>query len=343
MTSTLSFVALLVRRLATPGALFLVICVAATSSDARAAWTFSVAAIALIATVRAAAWPDAWLTGEGDWLGTAPVPRTWLMASAWIGAALGTLVLTAAASATIAARSAWDGEVGHTLLEAERIAGPARSIVLMPGESFEQPIGEPAAPASPGRKREVRVRSTVTLGGETPTTIALIEAGGASQRIFVARRTWLAVDLPGAATSVRVTNVGEGALAILGPDPVEVWSSSNAWLGGVVRMWGHASAWLVTLVSLALLLGVVMGPGVAAVLAACVWLGAWMIWSRAAGAPPDWLPGGPAFQRALEATHEQRSPLAPPTVAIAAAAATVMGGAAVGAVLLRHWRDEVRG
>ncbi|MFT7076286.1 MAG: hypothetical protein ACJA0P_002301, partial [Planctomycetota bacterium] len=69
---------------------------------------------------------------------------------------------------------------------------------------------------------------------------------------------------------------------------------------------------------------------------------AWMLLGQGAAAP-EWLPGGPALHRALASIQSGQSPLPPPTSAIAAAAATLAASAAAGSVLLRTWRDEVRG
>ena len=212
-----------------------------------------------------------------------------------------------------------------------------RSLVLMPGEVFEQPLNSNGATG-----REVRVRTTVTLGGAAPTTQALVEASGTSERVTVARRTWLTADLQPYASTVKVTNVGQGALAILGPLPVEIWTPSNAFLRGHLRAWGHASAMLVALVSVALLMGVSMGPGVAALLAGSLWLGLWMLVTRM-GTAADWLPGGPSLGRALEALQDGRSPLPVAGASLANAGATLIASWWLGSRLLRSWRDEVRG
>ncbi|MGK0481026.1 MAG: hypothetical protein ACJAQ3_000997 [Planctomycetota bacterium] len=342
---------LFARRLTTPAAALLVGAVAFITPDPHAAWIFTLTLLALVTTARAASWPDAWLTGEGDWLGTAAIPRPSLLASAWIGGALGAIALAAVGALAIAARaelgtsSAITGTGTAPRLEPSLLAGPSRSLILMPGETFEQPLPSAQATGSLTGSpivRRARVRTTATMGGEAPTTFALIEGGTARKRVSVARRTWLEIDLAPDAPSVRVTNVGEGALAVLGPDPVEIWTASSAWLGGHLRLWAHASAWLVALLSLALTLGVVMGPGVATLLALSIWLGAWMLLGQGAAAP-EWLPGGPALHRALASIQSGQSPLPPPTSAIAAAAATLAASAAAGSVLLRTWRDEVRG
>ena len=334
-----ALVALFARRLASPGALALVALVAFVTSDARSAWWFSIGIIALLATVRAAALPDAWLTGEGDWIGTAARPRALLLGAAWTGAALGTLLLAGAATLSIAFKTAW-GEAGSTvLLEPASVGGPERSLVLMPGEIFEQPLGQEGAVG-----REVRVRSTATVGAAGPTTHALVEAGSSTKRISVARRTWLSLNLDPTATAVRVTNVGEGALAILGPLPVEIWAPSSALLGGHLRVGIYAGSFLVALVSVALMLGVVMGPGVAALLAFSLWLGVWMLGAgQGPGAGSDWMPGGPALGRALGAVRDGRSPLPVAGTNLGGAGAVLAVSWLLGSQLLRTWRDEVRG
>lgn len=337
-----ALVALFARRVATPGALLLMALVAGVTTDPRSAWWFSIAAVALIGAVRAAALPDAWLCGMGDWIGTAARPRRELLAAAWTGAALGTVLLVAAAASPIALRSAWNHADSAALMEPESVGGPRRSLVLMPGDMFEQPIGSEEA-----RGREVRVRATATLGAVAPTTFALVEAGTASTRVSVARRSWLTVELHPYASSVRVKNVGNGALAILGPHPVEVWTPSSALLGGHLRVGAHAACFLVALVSVALMLGVILGPGVAALFAASLWLGAWML-ATGQGAGPfevvaDWMPGGRSLGRALGAVHDGRSPLPVAAASLASAGAIVVASWLLGSQLLRSWRDEVRG
>ncbi len=337
-----ALVVLFARRLATPGALALVALVAFVTTDVRSAWWFSMATVALVATVRAAALPDAWLTGEGDWIGTAARPRSAVLAAAWTGAALGTVVLAGAATLAIAVKRPWVDTGPAELLEPASIGGPKRSLVLMPGEIFQQPL-----PSDEARGREVRVRSTATLGAGAATTRALVESGHSSERFIVARRTWLTVDLTPYASEVRVTNVGDGALAILGPLPVQVWTPSSALLGGHLRVWAHASSFLIALVSVALMLGVVMGPGVAALLACSLWLGAWMFATGQGmgqtGPTADWMPGGPALGRALDAVQGGRSPLPVAAANLATTGVTFIASWILGSKLLRTWRDEVRG
>ena len=251
------------------------------------------------------------------------------------------MLLTGAAALTLGFKDAWAEPGLKGLLEASSVGGPMRSLVLMPGEAFEQPLDSDGAPG-----REVRVRTTVTLGGAAPTTHALVEASGSRERVMIARRTWLTADLHPYASTVKITNVGQGALAILGPLPVEVWTPSSAFLRGHLRAWAHASAFLVALVSVALLLGVSMGPGVAALLAGSLWLGLWMLVTRLGvdvGAAADWLPGGPSLGRALGALQEGRSPLPVAGANLASAGAALIASWWLGSRLLRTWRDEVRG
>lgn len=336
-TLSLELVVLFARRVASLGAFLLVLLVGWMAADPTSAWWFSIATIALISTARAAALPNAWLKGEGDWIGTAALRRSEVLGAAWTGSALGTLLLAGAAAGAIAVREA---RLETTvLLEPSSVGGPQRSLVLMPGESFEQPFASDEAWG-----REVRVRATPTLGAGAPTTRAFIEAGKASRRINVARRTWLDVDLQPYAGQVRVTNVGDGALAILGPFPVEVWAPSGALLGGHLRVWGHAASFLVTLTALALMLGIVMGPGIAALFACSLWLGAWMLVGQGhVGAAADWLPGGPALGRALDAVSHRRSPLPVAISNLASTSALLAFTWFLGSQLLRTWRDEVRG
>lgn len=335
-------VALFAKRVATPAAAALVVAVTFVARDAQAAWTLSCLMIAVLASARAASFPDAWLTGEGDWLGTAAAERSSLALATWIGSALGATLLTAVAGISIAAQGSTQPGSDGPLLETSAVAGPASSLVLMPSESFEQPLGDSAGAAFP-RGSMVHIRATVTVGGSAPTTSAHVAAGPASESTMVARRTWLKVDLPPGARSILVTNTGEGALALLGPRPFEILSPSRAWSRGHLRMWAHVSVWLIALVSLSLMWGVVMGPGVAALFALSLWLGAWMWLAGGTGTGGAWLPGGTTLHQALGALGNGQSPLPPPATTVGAALATLVASTVIGTALLRTWRDEVRG
>lgn len=344
---SLGLALLCARRVASPLAIILVgaatWAVASQGDDARSSWLFGGALAALLATVRAAAVPDAWLRGEGDWLGTTALGRGGLVASAFAGATAGAILLMGAVAASV--------HLTHpnndSPVELSATGGPDRSIVLGPTEAFTLPLGEAAADV----EGAVRVRATVTIGAEAPTTRALIERIDSSgqtteqNEVSVARRTWLEVGLDDAADSVRVTNVGAGALAILGPRPVEVWHRSSAWLAGTPRALAHAAAWILALASGALALGVVMGPGIAAALSFSLWLVSWWIADLLGGTgwPIDCLPGGPATVRALDAIAEGRVPSAPAASVWLTAALAFCTSCGLGAALLRSWRDEVRG
>ncbi|MEM8712724.1 MAG: hypothetical protein AAGG01_17370, partial [Planctomycetota bacterium] len=285
---------------------------------------------------------------EGDWLGTTALHRGSLVASAFSGAALGAVVLVCAVGATVHAIRPGGAELGDApRLELSATGGPERSVVLHPTESFTLPLGVAGAPAKSAARGAIRVRATVTIGADAPTTRALIERLDASGRPDarsespVARRTWLEIDHVGETHAVRVTNVGSGALAILGPAPVQVWEPSSAWLNGTPRALAHAAAWILTLAAGALALGVVMGPGIAAALSFSLWLGAWLIADLTGGLM--WLPGGPAAARALDAIADGRVPSAPPAALLLAAVAAFSASCVIGTGWLRSWRDEVRG
>ena len=309
--------------------------------SASTAWLVGLLLASPLLLVQAARIPDRWFRAEGDWLGVSPAPRSSIVRSSLAGLALGAAALAAAAGVGAAgvganpARAAAPG--GGALLERAVVAGPSRSFVLMPGDTFEQAL----PPGSFVEGDRVRVRVTPTLGGAGPTTSARLVLGDRIEEVLIARRTWVELEASAGRTEVRLTNTGEGALAILGPRPVEVWRPSGALVGGHLRMAAHVALHLLFLGALALGLGAWMGPGIAGALAAALWLGLRM--GLDGPGTGEWLPGGAALGSGLAALGEGRSPSPVAGGVLAAAGAAVLLGFALTRAALSAWRRDSRG
>jgi len=321
--------------LVTTSSVFLQEVVLSGDSGAQSAWTATLVVMVVLTLLPAARVAQRWFLSEGDWLGTAPAPRVQVIASSLCGVMLGSGLLAATAGVVTSTRTLLSDHA-EPLLECAAIAGPRRSIVLMPGESFEQAIADVAIPDG----TRVRVRVTPTLGGASPTTDAWHGSTGDEHVERVARRTWLESSASTATNSVRVTNVGEGALAVIGPGPVEVWRPSRALGRGHVRLAAHVGLFLCVLAALAFTLGAWMSPGVAALLAFSLWLGARML--IVGSAYGQWLPGGDGLAESLNAIAEGRSPLRPAFAAVVATIVTCALAIAATAPALHSWRKEIR-
>jgi len=313
--------------------------VSAGELAASTAWIAGLVVASAFTVLFAARIPDRWFRQEGDWLGTSATSRSAIVSSSLAGTLAGVAALpviigliAGPLERTPAADPASDG----SLLELVLLAGPSRSLVLMPGERFEQALPGKALPP----EAQVRVRVAPALGAEGATTRGLIESASRAAERMVARRAWLEVEAPRSGGLVTVTNVGDGALAILGPDPVEVWSPSSALGGGHLRLAAQAALHLAFLAALAFGLGAWMGPGIAGSLALALWLGARMALDSTVAA--EALPGGAALAAAIDAIAEGRSPqLVRPALALTAAGAT-LAGFALARASLGTWRRESR-
>ena len=320
---------------------FEAVIVSADKLAASTAWIAGLLAAACLAVVFAARIPDRWFRGEGDWLGGTGTSRSSIVRTALAGILLGSAMFSATLGTMIGSLSGAGtgpaaGEAARPqLLELSLVAGPSRSLVLMPGERFEQEL--PLARES-GCKGRVRV--TPTLGAAGPTTSARIEVDGASREETVARRTWLEVEASRTENTVSVTNTGSGALAVLGPGPVEAWRPSDAVAGGHLRLAGHGALFIMFLGAIAFGLGAWMGPGIAAALTAALWLGARMGLSSSAAA--ESLPGGASLVTAIEAVAEGRSPQVLSAGLASAAAGAVLAGFLLARAALNSWGREGR-
>ncbi|MEM6671385.1 MAG: hypothetical protein AAF726_00995 [Planctomycetota bacterium] len=306
--------------------------VASGGSVARAAWIAALVIVVPLVLWVSGRTPANWYREEGDWLATSPAPRTTVVASCLLGLVLGAAVLAAIPAPIVGTLSPATGD--GELLEPSHVAGSARSQLIRPGDAFRQSF----ASVDLVEGDVVRVRVTPTLGGQTPTSRARITMGGESIEAVVARRTWLEIDVVPGADDVLVKNVGTGAIAVVGPNPVEVWRPSRAFLGGHLRVAAHAVLFAAALAALALGLGAWMSPGLAGALALSLWL-----FARGAvsGGPLEALvPGCAGLDRSLSAIAEGRSPLAPPIFALAAAATLISAGGVLARLALGSWRRD---
>lgn len=306
------------------------------------AWIAGLLFASTLAVVFAARIPDRWFREEGDWLGVTGTSRSSIVRTTLAGLAAGSAMFAASmglVSATLGTSQGGPspgGEAQGELLELALVAGPERSFVLMPGERFEQTLPDSAF----GVGARVRIRVTPALGAGGPTTNARIDLPDRSAESMVARRSWMEIAAPRGPGPVTVTNTGTGALAILGPDPVEAWRPSSAAASGQLRLAGHVALHLLCLAALAFGLGAWMGPGIAAALTVALWLGARMALPTLG--LEDALPGGRSLEAALTAIAEGRSPRnVTPTLVGAATGATLVGFVLARAAL-GSWRREAR-
>ena len=231
---------------------------------ARALWSVALVMLGGIALWSGASIPHRWFTGEGEWLGAAPLSRYSIATSALVGTLLGLVVLGVAATVTISLVS----RTPDRPMELALIGGSEQSFLLLEGESFEQVLERHYV--SVPDEALVRIRVTPTIGGLGPTTFVRASAGGPTIERPVARRTW--IEVPHHAGAVSLENLGPGALAVLGPWPVEAWRPSTARLGGHARVLMHCAALLCLLLALSFGAGAWMSPGIAALLAFSLWL-----------------------------------------------------------------------
>ncbi len=305
-------------------------------------WIAGILVASALVALFAARIPDRWFREEGDWLGVTGTSRSSIVRSSLAGILAGTAafpVLIGLVAVTLGADRGGPTEEAAApgpLLELVSLAGPSRSFVLMPGERFEQEF--PDGMIGPGTR--VRVRVSPALGAEGPTTVARFEVAGQASEQLVARRAWLELSPTRSTAQVSVTNTGTGALAVMGPDPVQAWRPSNASAAGHPRLAAHACLHLVFLAALAFGLGAWMGPGVAAALAVALWLAARM--ALASTGMEGVLPGGASLAAAIDAIGEGRSPQPISPALMISSATAVLAGFSLARASLGTWRREAR-
>lgn len=232
---------------------------------ARAAWLVASLAIAAAALARASAIGREWRTRDALWLGASSASRA-AAALAWTaGVALGAALLAALTAALVGAPSGAPDRPLERLVD----AGPDRSLRVPPGGRVVHRLD--AALGATGRV--LRVRAFPTVGGDTPTTTLVVRSGEATAEAVLARRTAIDLALPDGARTFEVVNAGDGAAALIGPAPFEVWAPTDALLGGHARLAGQVARIAATLAAFALLAGAWLRPGIAAGLALAALVG----------------------------------------------------------------------
>ena len=293
--------------------------------------------------LRAAGTVGRWRRGEGDWLGSRPTARSAALAWTWLGGVSAAWVTLAACAAAIELRTGGDAVL-------PRYAGAvelATTRRIEPGEVFELRLPDPGQAVGEGGG--VRVALARTLGGRTREDTArgaggrIVEVGlrlsrGSGQPSSIGARVQgrsrVPLTLPegtGPAT-LRIENLGPGALAIPARRSIEFWSDGE----------GEGAASTALLLRAALLVAAAMGLGIG--------LGAWVRPSMAVGGLfalwlpfafgqrlPGWLPGL-RLPRDLAFVAEARLPEALPPLQPLGAAALVLVGYALARPALRSWR-----
>lgn len=291
----------------------------------------------------AAALASRWRAGDGDWLGARPIGAGLALAASYLGLALGGLALVVA---TFGATALAGGPPARGL--AWR-AGPERHVLLQPGETHAVTLRDIDLP--PGAALRVRLQNTP---GSAPFGDVLVVArvdgdARAEARVRVARRTFGEVLLPARARPdgddprgdlvVEVTALGLGAIAVVGPRPVELWTAA----GGALRVDAALAARALALLLAAAAVAVGFGAWVATPLAALGVLATWTCFAwLAEGAAflGAFLPGNGLVQ-ALDVAAEGRLPTGAPLghalgVALAAASGLALARGALGS--WRHAR-----
>ena len=141
---------------------------------ASTGWLAGVLVASVLVALFAARVPDRWFRDEGDWLGVTGTSRSSIvrtcLAGILTGAAGFSVVIGLVAGALGGGPDAplGDHATPAPLLELASIAGPSRSLLLMPGERFEQELPDGAI----GPDTRVRIRVAPALGAEGATTSA---------------------------------------------------------------------------------------------------------------------------------------------------------------------------
>lgn len=280
---------------------------AAARGAARAsaqALGLAVAVLALVVHASGLAWR--WRRGDGDWLGARPITVTRALVASTSGLALGGAALVAAVFAAAACSGATAGRA------LAWTGGPEEHNAVAMGKTLR--VSFPAVLRPAGGTLRVRVQNTVLdvpYGDARLDVLGSDEALIASSTARVARRGFIEAALPEAGDTgplvVQLTSLGPGTLAVVGPQPVEVFGRTLAPWRADLALGLHALAAALA----AAALGVGFGAWVAAPLAAlCVLaLGVTVLAlgpasSQAwASVVASWCPGaglGDAFARASE-------------------------------------------
>lgn len=298
----------------------------------QALWIALVAPVAALLLARAAGVVPRWRRGEGDWLGSAPVPAPAVVASTWLGLAAACGAVVALTWAVAALRVPTPDGASPSWRWLRALPAPSAALAEE-GDALRWQLDDPR-----GRLELVGARLRVdcaVLGVGTPAHLRLTArrpsgASASSERSLAARGS-IDVDVPGAgdALELALEQVGPGAAAA----PLEVALLAPAPESAATR--ALAARWalgLAAAAALALGAGAWMGSATAALLAALPWLATWL-----AGRAPAWLPGAD-LPRALDLVGRGLAPPALPAASLAGAAGLVALGLGVAALGLRSWR-----
>ncbi|MEL6907425.1 MAG: hypothetical protein AAFP22_18605, partial [Planctomycetota bacterium] len=304
----------------------------ALHEGARAGWIGAALVISWAGSARAARFGGDWHARDGLVLGALPLGRAGVALAALVGIVLGSLV----PCATSAAALAWTAPGPRAPLELAVRSGPERSVRLAPGARLAHAFALPAGTSGPASERAVaRVRLAPTVGGASPTSRVRVTSGDASAGGLVVRRTELEVPL--ASDGILVENRGEGAVAVLGPAPFEVWRPTHALLGGHLRMAAHVALACTVLFAAVLAAGAWIGPLIAGGFGLALVLLPGLV-----GSAPVWAPlpaaGGPLLH-GLDALASGRAPNAGSPRALLLAVLSCAAAAAVAAPALGRARD----
>lgn len=279
-----------------------------------------------------------WYDGESAWLAPTRPTRLALAAAGVLGISLGSAALALPPMVPFAILPA---EGADPLLERELAAGPQRSVVLAPGDTS----GIALPPVSVVAAHRLRVRLMPTVGGLGATTDARLtvrdaEGDAAStDTVFVGGRRWAEFPLPPGGELLVVTNVGEGALAVLGPQPVEIWRPSDAFAGGHLRAAALAALWVAAIGALAAAAGAWVTPPIAGLLTIAAAL---LAATGATGGVPALSLLAAELGRGLDALGEGRAPSRPGAGALGTAVATIALASLTVAPALSRWHREGR-
>ena len=291
-------------------------------------WTALLLGLVPVAAIQASGILPRWRAGEGDWLGSRPVGRTTALAGSWAGSTSAGLLWLALGASLVELRTNAPSE-GMRLAWSQDRAEVGR---LEPGQGARVELSAP--PTRPGDRIRVRVRPTVGAAPTTNVRLAAARSGGGQEGTArVATRTWIEVPAPvgDGPLLLQVDVVGEGAVAWLARDSVELWTPADG--TSSLALWWRGSLLVALLGALAVGASAWMRPGPAAGAAlSIVPLGAVL------GAPNAW--PGVGLYSALGVVGEGRIPSAGGPGLIFSALFITLVGIALARPGLASWRHR---
>ncbi|MEZ6016366.1 MAG: hypothetical protein R3F49_14710 [Planctomycetota bacterium] len=347
--------------------------VAAAAARASAA-TLGLALGALMLVPHAAGLATRWRHGDGDWLGARPVGPLGALAASLLGIALAACaVVTVVLGATglcAATQGATSGDAAEGSQASARAlvwrAGPSGHVLLHAGESFVHRLPDVALPV--GAALRVRLQNTVEGAPYGDAELRVVDDNhaplSAPTRARIVRRTYAEVPLsatgaPHARGSLKtsgsppperdatptarggldvvVTALGPGAIAVLGPRPIELWGPPRAPWRADLALAGRALALLIAAAGLAAGFGAWVAAPLATLGVAALALAFAALTPEAAALAATWLPGS-GLGAALDVAAEGRLPAGAPPGQGVGAALSVAAGLALARAALRSWR-----